>query len=400
MEFGPISASRAEGAILAHSVRAGKKTFKKGRTLSAGDLEILAEAGIDEVIAARLGADDVHEDEAAAEVAAAIAGPHATVAEAFTGRANIYSTEPGLALIDEFSINEINRLDEALTIATVPPFEAVGARQMLATVKIIPFALSRETLAKALSIARRGQAVSVAPFVRKRAHLIISRLPQTKPTVITKTVDVIRGRLEECGAALGGHVVCGHTVDDVAAAISAIPAEDTDPVLVFGASAIVDRDDVIPAGLEAAGGDVVHLGMPVDPGNLLMYGRRGKADVIGVPSCARSPKLNGFDWILQRVLAGLTIRRQDIMGLGVGGLLKEIPSRPRPRERTPAEPQTRIAPNVSAVVLAAGRSTRMGPENKLLKAIDGKAMVRRSVESLIASGVGSITVVTGHERGK
>jgi molybdenum cofactor cytidylyltransferase len=84
--------------------------------------------------------------------------------------------------------------------------------------------------------------------------------------------------------------------------------------------------------LVAAGGEIIHLGMPVDPGNLMMLGRLHRVPVIGVPSCARSPKVNGFDFVLQRVLAGMEVTAQDIMDMGAGGLLAEIPSRPLPRE--------------------------------------------------------------------
>ncbi len=77
-----------------------------------------------------------------------------------------------------------------------------------------------------------------------------------------------------------------------------------------------------------AGGEVVHLGMPVDPGNLLMLGRLDGVPAIGVPSCARSPKVNGFDWVLERVMAGLHVTAQDIMDMGAGGLLKEISESP------------------------------------------------------------------------
>ena len=102
-------------------------------------------------------------------------------------------------------------------------------------------------------------------------------------------------------------------------------------MVIFGASAIADRRDVIPAGIEAAGGEVAHLGMPVDPGNLLLIGSYDGVPVIGAPGCARSPKENGFDWVLHRLLAGLAVRRADIVAMGVGGLLTEIVSRPQPR---------------------------------------------------------------------
>ena len=117
----------------------------------------------------------------------------------------------------------------------------------------------------------------------------------------------------------------------VTAAIADLMAQGCDPVLVFGASAIVDRGDVIPMALVKAGGRVLHLGMPVDHGNLMMFGSLDDVPVIGVPSCARSPKLNGIDWVLQRLFAGLAVRPTDVMGMGVGGLLMEIVSRPQPR---------------------------------------------------------------------
>lgn len=118
----------------------------------------------------------------------------------------------------------------------------------------------------------------------------------------------------------------------MSAAIRAAVTEDrADLVVIFGASAIADRRDVIPAGIEAAGGSVAHLGMPVDPGNLLLVGAYGPVPVIGAPGCARSPKENGFDWVLHRLLAALPVTRADIVALGVGGLLMEIVSRPQPR---------------------------------------------------------------------
>ncbi len=399
MKFGPVAISDAVGAILAHSVRAGGASLKKGRTLVEPDLEVLHAAGLTEVVVAQLEKSDCHEDEAAHIIAVALAGAHATEAEPFTGRANIYAEQDGLVLCDEARLRTINRLDERLTIATLPSLDPVSARQMLATVKVIPFALPRVIVEAALDIARDGAPIlSMAPFSIATVDLVITKLPHLKASMIEKTQAVVRERLERCGAALGKVTICAHTEQDVANSISKHRDADV-PLLLFGASAIVDRDDVIPAGLALAGGEIIHLGMPVDPGNLLMMGAFEGAPVIGVPSCARSPKLNGFDWVLQRVLAGLQVSGEDIMDMGAGGLLKEIPSRPRPREqRTGQEPPARSAPRIAAVILAAGRSTRMGPENKLLKIIEGEPLVARTVRQVVASGVGQIVVVTGHEQ--
>ncbi len=397
MMFGEIPVPDAEGAILAHSVRLPRGSFKKGRVLSADDIATLADNGIERVFAARLAAGDVPEDEAAGELAAAIAGRDAEAAAPFTGRANVYAGSAGVAVVDVDRVRRINRLHESLTLATVGAFETVEPRQMLATVKIIPFATPRAVLDEALALAREGAPlVSVAAYKARKAGLVVTRLPQTKDQVVEKSIESVRARLAAAGSTLAGHRVVGHGIAEVAEAARALAAEGCAPILLFGASAIVDRGDIIPAGLEAAGGEVVHLGMPVDPGNLMMLGRLGEVPVIGVPSCARSPKVNGFDWVLQRVLAGLEVTAADIMDMGAGGLLKEIPSRPTPREGQAGEGVPKI-PSVAAIVLAAGRSTRWGADNKLLKEIGGKPMVRHAVEAALQSKAGPVIVVTGHE---
>jgi molybdenum cofactor cytidylyltransferase len=160
---------------------------------------------------------------------------------------------------------------------------------------------------------------------------------------------------------------------------------------VFGASAVVDARDVIPAAIVEAGGAVRQLGMPVDPGNLLVLGDLDGTPVIGAPGCARSPKENGFDWVLDRYLAGLDVSWEDITGMGVGGLLMEIESRPQPRA-TPSSGDKRIA----AVILAAGQSRRMGGPNKLLAMVRGKPLVAIAAEAALRSGAKPVVVVTGH----
>ena len=164
-------------------------------------------------------------------------------------------------------------------------------------------------------------------------------------------------------------------------------------VVVFGASAIADRRDVIPAAVEAIGGKIEHFGMPVDPGNLMLIGQAKGQPVLGAPGCARSPKENGFDWVLMRLLAGLPVSRSDITGMGVGGLLMEIVTRPQPRDE-PVPDGRKIA----AVILAAGRSTRMGGPNKLLAEIGGRPLVRIAAEEALASRAKPVIVVTGHQR--
>jgi molybdenum cofactor cytidylyltransferase len=399
MKFGRIPVSEALGAILAHSHQTASGALKKGRKLTAGDLDRLAASGLTEVVVARLEPDDLGEDEAAARIARAIAGPNVRIAEPFTGRSNLFADTPGVVQIDAARIDALNRIDEGLTVATLPSFERVAAGEMLATVKVITFAVSEATVTRAAQTAGQGSLVSLNAFAPKRAGLVLTRLTATKPSVLAKRERVMADRLTGAGSELVETLIVAHEIDAVRPAIHALAGRGCDPILVFAASAIVDRGDIVPAAIEAAGGRIVHLGMPVDPGNLLLMGRLGTADVIGVPSCAGSPKRNGFDWVLERRLAGLDVGSGEIAAMGVGGLLKEIATRPQPRDEkgTSLALAARREPSIACIVLAAGRSTRMGAANKLLADVSGRPMVRHTVEAALSSRARPVVVVTGHQ---
>jgi molybdenum cofactor cytidylyltransferase len=405
MFFGPVPVREATGGILGHSVSAGSERFKKGRVLSPADIDALAQAGHHEIYIARLDETDMPEDEAARRIAEAIAGPQARVAAAFTGRANLYADAAGLVRIDRARLDALNELDEALTIASLADYEMVEAGQMLATVKIIPFAAPRSVIERAETMLRdQPPLVQVAPFAPRRVGLVLTRVADTKDSVLEKTEAAVAQRLALLGSRIGETRIVPHTESDVAAAIAGLKTAGCAPILVFGASATVDRHDVVPAGLTRAGGEVLHFGMPVDPGNLLMLGRHEAVPVVGVPGCARSPKLNGFDWVLQRLCAGLEIGRRDIMHLGGGGLLKEIPSRPMPRDQgprdqgnTPTGAGAPRRPRIAALILAAGLSRRFGDGHKLLADLEGKPVIRHVVEAALASSARPVLLVTGHQ---
>jgi molybdenum cofactor cytidylyltransferase len=395
MKFGPVATAGAAGAILAHSVKAGERTLRKGTRLGPGDVERLAAAGVAEVIVARLDADDVHEDAAAARLASAVAGDGVRVDEAFTGRANLFAEAAGVLVIDAEAVDAFNRVDPGITLATLPRFAAVEAGRMVATVKIIPFAVPEPAVRAAMAALAARPPVSVAAFHPSRVGVVSTLLPSLKRSVVDKTLKVLADRLAPAGATIVADERVPHEAAAVAAALEKLAAGGADLLVVFGASAVVDRADVIPAGVEAAGGIVHHFGMPVDPGNLLLVGALGAVPVVGAPGCARSPKENGFDWVLQRLLAGLAVTPADISGLGVGGLLMEIVSRPQPRAGPLPEV---VAPvrRIGAVVLAAGRGSRMGGPVKQLATIAGVPLVRRAAAAAVASRAAPVVVVTGH----
>jgi molybdenum cofactor cytidylyltransferase len=402
MRFGEVPTGEAAGAILVHSVRLGGIALKKGRVLSSTDIAAIAEAGIAEITVVRLDPDDVREDAAAARVAVAASGDGITGAAAFTGRANLFAAVKGLLVFDRDRLDRFNLVDEAVTLGTLPPYAVVEPRQMVATVKIIPFAVPEAALAHCAGIAAEGEPLlRVAAFRALTVGMIQTRLPGLKETILDKTREVTAARLDALSCTLVVERRCDHRVaaltTEIAAAIGGV-----DLLLIHGASAIADRRDVIPAAIEAAGGTIDHFGMPVDPGNLLLLGRVGDKPVLGLPGCARSPKVNGFDWVLERLVAGLPVGRREIMSMGAGGLLGEIPTRGLKREAAGAAPSEKPVikappgPRIAAVLLAAGKSSRMGT-NKMLEEIDGRPMVARTAQRLLSSRARPIIAVLGNQ---
>jgi molybdenum cofactor cytidylyltransferase len=397
MKFGTVAIDEALGGTAVHSIRKGGLVLKKGTRIGPDEVEALRREGIEAIVVARLEAGDVSEDDAAAALADRLAGQGIRVEHAFTGRANLYAEVAGVLTLDKVRIDALNAVDESITFATLPAYAAVEPGEMVATVKIIPFAVAGETLSRALASVE-APFLSVAPFRPMRVAVLSTLLPGLKDSTVAKTLRVLEGRLAPAGARIIRERRVPHDAEALRSALEETKGDGADLIVVFGASAIADRRDVIPAAIEAASGQVDHLGMPVDPGNLLLIGRLGGKPVLGAPGCARSPKENGFDWVLNRLLAGLPVSRQDITSLGVGGLLMEIVTRPQPREA--ATPETEGAQRVAAVVLAAGRSTRMGGPNKLVEEIDGRPLVRYAVEAALASRASPVIVVTGHQAGE
>ncbi|MGE3146221.1 MAG: NTP transferase domain-containing protein [Pseudorhodoplanes sp.] len=394
MKFGPVAPADALGATAVHSIRKGALVLKKGTVVGPAEVAALQAAGVAEVVVARLETGDVGEDAAAAQIARAASGDGVRVDRAFTGRCNLFAEEAGVLVVDRAAIDALNRVDEAVTVATLPAFKPVVAGEMIATVKIIPFAVSADTQRKALDVTRRAPPlVRVAPYTVRTVGIVSTLLPGLTDKVIDKTVRITAERLAPAGAAIVAERRIVHEEAALTGALAEMFKLGADLVIVFGASAIADRRDVIPAAIEGAGGRIEHFGMPVDPGNLMLIGNVGGHPVLGAPGCARSPKENGFDWILMRLLAGLPVTRADITGMGVGGLLMEIVTRPQPRAAEAQEGH-----RVGAIVLAAGRSTRMGGSNKLLAQIRGKPIVRLAAEQALASRASPVIVVSGHQR--
>ena len=328
MKFGPVGVDAALGAVLAHSLKLDSGRLRKGVILTGDHLEKIRQAGIGQVTVARLEPEDIHENDAAVRLAnALVPDPEAAglrLSAAFTGRVNILAEGPGVVVLDVAALERFNAVHPMITVATVPPFQQMAAGGMVATIKIIAYAVPGADVARAADAARAS--VRLARVLIGTVGLVVTNIPGGPSNA--KGIRAISNRVRALGMALAETCEVAHEAGPLAAAIQQIKGE---MVLILTGSATSDPNDVAPSALRAAGGQVERFGMPVDPGNLLFLGHLAARPVIGLPGCARSPALNGADWVLARVACGIDVTSADIAAMGVGGLLKEIPTRPQPR---------------------------------------------------------------------
>ena len=337
MKFGPLPIDQAAGCLLAHRLvgEDGRSLFVKGHRLSEADCERLAALGYRELTVARLEADDVDEDEAARRIAEPLAGAHVSLRVGGAGRATLHAERRGVLRVGRALLERLNMIDDGITIATLREHSLVSEGEMLALVKVVPFAIPAARVQDAVASAREaGPLLAIRPLRELQVALILSGPAAAKARLQRGFVAPVQRRIEALSCSLREPLFCQHEPAALAATLKEAAAR-TDLILVAGISAIIDRGDVVPSALERAGGSVTHFGVPVDPGTLLMLGYLGEVPVVGAPGCVQSPKTNVIDWILPRLVAGERLTRSDLLRLGHGGLLEEIPQRPLPRSRRP-----------------------------------------------------------------
>lgn len=339
MKFGPVPLAEAEGKILGHNIAGpdGRRALRKGKPLSAADVERLRQLGRATVYVAEMEADDVDEDTAARRIAQAVGGKGLRLSGPSTGRANLYATTLGLVRVDVDRLIQLNAC-AGVTLATLPTNIAVNEGKMVATMKILPYAIAETTLRQAEEIAGAGEPLIRVDALQSRAvALILSGSPSARERIVRSFETALRQRLEALGSTITSvdfvPLEEESSESDLVEMVQQQVAAGLDMIILAGETAIMDCGDIAPRAVERAGGEVTCFGAPVDPGNLLMLAYLGRVPVLGAPGCARSPKDNIVDLVLPRLLAGDRLTQADIIALGHGGLLEDVPERPMPRSR-------------------------------------------------------------------
>lgn len=322
MKFGPVPVEQAVGKILAHNHTSadGRRAFRKGYVVQAQDVPALRDLVGERVYVADLNRDDVHEDAAARRLAQAVAGEGVRQGPAAGGRVNLIALERGLLALDLDRLAQINSLD-GLTVATLRQHTVVQPRAIVATVKVIPYAVPEAHLREVEALA--GPIVAVRPLPARRVGVVLTSSDNGRARTVETLEPPIRGRVEDLGSQVVAVLPVAHTEDAVAQAIRQLTDLGAEAVIIGGETSIMDANDITPQGVRQAGGVVEGYGVPAEPGNLLLLAYLGDRPVLGAPGCVRSRHTNVVDLVLPRLLAGEHLTRRDLAALGHGALLQD-----------------------------------------------------------------------------
>jgi len=357
MKFEPVPLSEAKGMIMGHNVAGadGRRLVRKGKPLNDDDLDALRALGRTSVYVALLEEDDVGENAAARRVAEAVGGPGLSIAGGAVGRTNLLSDEAGLLRVDVERLTQLNECN-GITLATLRNHSPVWERQIVATIKIIPYAVPESTLSRVEAIANEGKPiVRVDALASHPVGMILSGSKSIQQQLVAD-FSPLRERVENLGSSVirTDFVALDDEADEVALAdvLKRQLATGIRLILLAGETAIMDEHDIVPRAVGRVGGHVESTGAPVDPGNLLMLAYINDVPIVGAPGCARSKKVNIVDWILPRLLAGDRLTRRDIVELGHGGLLQDVPERGMPREMKESVSQKEVEPQPNSATVS------------------------------------------------
>jgi molybdopterin biosynthesis enzyme len=274
-----------------------------------------------EVYVAILADDDIDENEAARRLGQAIANTGLTPSTATTGRVNLITATAGLFKVDIESLLVFNAF-EGLTLATIPNNTVVQPKTMVGTIKIIPYGVPHSLLQAAEALVTQRPLVALKPFLVRQAALITTGSAAARDKVVEGFTPALRDRLASYNTEMLTGPYVSEDEAEISEALQWALGSGAQMILIAGETSIMDADDITPRAIKVIGGEIVHYGMPVEPGNLMLLAYRGDIPIVGAPGCAKSKSHNVVDMVLPRLAAGERLTRQDLIALGHGGLLK------------------------------------------------------------------------------
>ena len=321
----PDSPPRADlvGAVLTRDLRVAGERWPKGRRLSADDLTTLAAQPSalppGGVTVAMPEPGELHEDEAALRLAAAVGGENLARRGPAESRVDLLATVDGVLHVRTRELELLNRIDP-LEVFTAFDGSVVAAGDLVASIKVAPHVVAEAAVVAGERIARAGRrpVVRVAAFVSMRVAVVVREV--VRALARERFEASVRDKVESLGSIVAD-IVYVESDEAVTPAIRAVLAGgDVDLVLTAGGGSTDPLDPFFVA-MDQLGGEIVRQGVPSHPGSMVWLGRIGRTAVLGLPSCGAYSKATAADLVLPRLLTGEKPSPRLVSPLGHGGIL-------------------------------------------------------------------------------
>lgn len=319
------------GLKLAHDIteiRPGKfkgPAFRQGHTVCDEDVCRLQRLGKNQLYVIDLEEDEIHENEAAAILAGALAGEGITWENnPREGKIDLYAADNGLLKVDVPALTAFNLVDEVMC-ATLHNHLPVKKGEKVAATRAIPLIMKRAAIERAAVIAsQNGAVLSVTPLRHARTGLIITGNEVYHGLIQDRFAPVLTGKMEALGSQVTGLEFLPDDADAIARTIRRYLSQGCDFLLLSGGMS-VDPDDVTRHAIHQAGATEIYYGSAVLPGAMFLVAYMGEVPLLGVPACALHHPVTVLDLVLPRILAGEHIGKKELALLGHGGLCRDCP---------------------------------------------------------------------------
>jgi hypothetical protein len=291
--------------------------FRKGHIITEADVEQLLDLGKQHVYVACLTG-EIHENDAAQRIARAAAGKNILLSDPKEGKVGFTAGTFGLLKINVDGLMHLNSIPDVIC-ATLHTHQAVEPGQDLAGTRVIPLSIDENHVVDAEKVCEQfSPIIDVTPFSRVDVGLVVTGSEVFSGRIRDGFGPVVQKKFEELGSRIMGKKIVSDDMDMTVAAIRQFLDDGAAFIAVTGGMS-VDPDDLTPAAIRKAGGEVVFYGAPVLPGAMFLLAYIGDVPVVGLPGCIMYYRASIFDLVVPRLLAGETVTRKDIIRMGHGG---------------------------------------------------------------------------------
>ena len=397
MRFGEFPVYDALGVELAYPVTCQGKVFPAGHAMTANDLRLFRQDGIQNVVGCLLTSDDIRPDIACDMILKSLVGDHLRYTHPENGYSEIYADKDGLFVVSPERLFRFNAHDENISTACLAPFMPVYKNQLIASLRLSGPAFPADVVNAAVDkITGQGPLFKIAPYALCRIGYVQTVMHRGDIPVLEE--DALNRRFGVYGFGVVHFETCAHQSEHVEKAVRNAIDAGAEVVLVQSPAAPISRNDVVPSAFKEAAGDIDRLGWPMDPGLSVVIGHKNDVKLIGFAE--KDFETPAMDRLMRFLATRSLPPAEDFPSFAPGSLSIERLIQiftPDPEKNSIAGGALDVVVILGIVVLAAGSSRRMIGSNKLLENVQGLPMIERVVQSALLSRAAYVLVVTGYD---